>query len=466
MKEKSNTQSPEKRGGFGSKIGFILAAAGSAVGLGNIWRFPYLAAKYGGGIFLLIYLIFAVTFGFTLMITEIAIGRKTGKSVIGAYKDVNKHFAPLGWIAAAVPALILPYYCVIGGWVMKYMVEFLSVHGHRIATETYGDSNLSFFENFISHPLQPTIFFVIYVIVNALVVMLGVQKGIETLSKFLMPVLLILIFGISIYTLTLDGALEGLKYYVLPNFKDFTFEQLLKTIVGAMGQLFYSMSLAMGIMITYGSYMRKEDALEQSVRQIEVFDTFVAFLAGLIIVPSVFVFSGGNTDQLNAGPSLMFKTLPAVFDSMPAGDIIGGAFFILVTLAALTSSISLMETVTAVVMEKFRLNRVASCFVVIGITLVLGMLSVLGYSSWSEVKLLGMQFLDFFDFITNNVMMPILAFFTCILIGYVAKTSYIEDEVLHGQDRFSAKHLFRIMIKFVCPVCMIIILLTPFITTI
>lgn len=466
MKEKSNTQSPEKRGGFGSKIGFILAAAGSAVGLGNIWRFPYLAAKYGGGIFLLVYLIFAVTFGFTLMITEIAIGRKTGKSVIGAYKDVNKHFAPLGWIAAAVPALILPYYCVIGGWVMKYMVEFLSVHGHRIATETYGDSNLSFFENFISHPLQPTIFFVIYVIVNALVVMLGVQKGIETLSKFLMPVLLILIFGISIYTLTLDGALEGLKYYVLPNFKGFTFEQLLKTIVGAMGQLFYSMSLAMGIMITYGSYMRKEDALEQSVRQIEVFDTFVAFLAGLIIVPSVFVFSGGNTDQLNAGPSLMFKTLPAVFDSMPAGDIIGGAFFILVTLAALTSSISLMETVTAVVMEKFRLNRVASCFVVIGITLVLGMLSVLGYSSWSEVKLLGMQFLDFFDFITNNVMMPILAFFTCILIGYVAKTSYIEDEVLHGQDRFSAKHLFRIMIKFVCPVCMIIILLTPFITTI
>lgn len=466
MKEKSNTQSPEKRGGFGSKIGFILAAAGSAVGLGNIWRFPYLAAKYGGGIFLLVYLIFAVTFGFTLMITEIAIGRKTGKSVIGAYKDVNKHFAPLGWIAAAVPALILPYYCVIGGWVMKYMVEFLSVQGHRIATETYGDSNLSFFENFISHPLQPTIFFVIYVIINASVVMLGVQKGIETLSKFLMPVLLILIFGIGIYTLTLDGALEGLKYYVLPNFKDFTFEQLLKTIVGAMGQLFYSMSLAMGIMITYGSYMRKEDALEQSVRQIEVFDTFVAFLAGLIIVPSVFVFSGGNTDQLNAGPSLMFKTLPAVFDSMPAGDIIGGAFFILVTLAALTSSISLMETVTAVVMEKFRLNRVASCFVVIGITLVLGMLSVLGYSSWSEVKLLGMQFLDFFDFITNNVMMPILAFFTCILIGYVAKTSYVEDEVLHGQDRFSAKHLFRIMIKFVCPVCMIIILLTPFITTI
>jgi NSS family neurotransmitter:Na+ symporter len=459
-------ENKQKRSSFTGSLGFVLAAAGSAVGLGNIWRFPYLAAKDGGGLFLLCYLVLALTFGFALLTTEIAIGRKTKQSPLTAYKKLHGKFGWVGILACAIPAIILPYYCVIGGWVMKYMVEFLSVHGHRIATETYGDSNLSFFENFISHPLQPTIFFVIYVIVNALVVMLGVQKGIETLSKFLMPVLLIIIFGISIYTLTLDGALEGLKYYVLPNFKGFTFEQLLKTIVGAMGQLFYSMSLAMGIMITYGSYMRKEDALEPSVRQIEVFDTFVAFLAGLIIVPSVFVFSGGNTDQLNAGPSLMFKTLPAVFDSMPAGDIIGGAFFILVTLAALTSSISLMETVTAVVMEKFRLNRVASCFVVIGITLVLGMLSVLGYSSWSEVKLLGMQFLDFFDFITNNVMMPILAFFTCILIGYVAKTSYVEDEVLPGQDRFSAKHLFRIMIKFVCPVCMIIILLTPFITTI
>ncbi len=466
MAEKTKTNSSVNKGGFGSKIGFVLAAAGSAVGLGNIWRFPYLAAKYGGGIFLLVYIIFAVTFGFTLMITEIAIGRRTGKSVIGAYKAVDKRFSALGLLAAAVPTLILPYYCVIGGWVTKYMVEFITVHGHTVATETYGDGSVTFFDNFISHPLQPTIFFVIYVVLNASVVMLGVQKGIEILSKFLMPVLLIIIIGISIYTLTLDGAVEGLKYYVLPNFKGFTFDQLLKTIVGAMGQLFYSMSLAMGIMITYGSYMRKEDSLEHSVRQIEIFDTLVAFLAGLIIVPAVFVFSGGSTEKLNAGPSLMFKTLPAVFDNMPAGEIIGGAFFILVTLAALTSSISLMETVTAVVMEKFKLGRVVSCLIVIAVTLALGMLSVLGYSTWSGVKIAGMQFLDFFDFITNNVMMPVLAFLTCILIGYAAKTTYVEEEVLHGEKKFKAKLLFRVMIKYVCPVCMIIILLTPFITTI
>lgn len=466
MAEKTKTNSSVNKGGFGSKIGFVLAAAGSAVGLGNIWRFPYLAAKYGGGIFLLVYIIFAVTFGFTLMITEIAIGRRTGKSVIGAYKAVDKRFSALGLLAAAVPTLILPYYCVIGGWVTKYMVEFITVHGHTVATDTYGDGSVTFFDNFISHPMQPTIFFVIYVVLNASVVMLGVQKGIEILSKFLMPVLLIIIIGISIYTLTLDGAVEGLKYYVLPNFKGFTFDQLLKTIVGAMGQLFYSMSLAMGIMITYGSYMRKEDSLEHSVRQIEIFDTLVAFLAGLIIVPAVFVFSGGSTEKLNAGPSLMFKTLPAVFDNMPAGEIIGGAFFILVTLAALTSSISLMETVTAVVMEKFKLGRVVSCLIVIAVTLALGMLSVLGYSTWSGVKIAGMQFLDFFDFITNNVMMPVLAFLTCILIGYAAKTTYVEEEVLHGEKKFKAKLLFRVMIKYVCPVCMIIILLTPFITTI
>lgn len=466
MAEKTKTNSSVNKGGFGSKIGFVLAAAGSAVGLGNIWRFPYLAAKYGGGIFLLVYIIFAVTFGFTLMITEIAIGRRTGKSVIGAYKAVDKRFSALGLLAAAVPTLILPYYCVIGGWVTKYMVEFITVHGHTVATETYGDGSVTFFDNFISHPMQPTIFFVIYVVLNASVVMLGVQKGIEILSKFLMPVLLIIIIGISIYTLTLDGAVEGMKYYVLPNFKGFTFDQLLKTIVGAMGQLFYSMSLAMGIMITYGSYMRKEDSLEHSVRQIEIFDTLVAFLAGLIIVPAVFVFSGGSTEKLNAGPSLMFKTLPAVFDNMPAGEIIGGAFFILVTLAALTSSISLMETVTAVVMEKFKLGRVVSCLIVIAVTLALGMLSVLGYSTWSGVKIAGMQFLDFFDFITNNVMMPVLAFLTCILIGYAAKTTYVEEEVLHGEKKFKAKLLFRVMIKYVCPVCMIIILLTPFITTI
>ena len=467
---KTENKTASSRGGFGSKIGFVLAAAGSAVGLGNIWRFPYLAARYGGGIFLLVYLIFAVTFGFTLMLTEIAIGRRTGKSVIGAYKTVDRHFAPMGLLAAVIPALILPYYCVIGGWVLKYMTVFITGGGETASAAEYtvggSETKLSFFEHFISLFEQPAIFFIIYVLLTSAVVFLGVEKGIEKLSKFLMPVLLILIVGISVYTLTLDGAADGLKYYLLPDFKGFTASKLLKTIAAACGQLFYSMSIAMGIMITYGSYMRKDDSLESSVRQIEIFDTAVAFLAGLIIVPAVFVFSGGDKSALHAGPGLMFITLPKVFASMPAGQVIGTAFFILVSLAALTSSISLMETVVAVVMEKFRLSRAKSCLAVIAVTLAIGMLSVLGYSVWADFKLFGMQILDFFDFTTNNIMMPVLSFFTCILIGFRVKTKYIEEEVMFGEKRFRSKLLYSVMIKYICPVCMIMILITPFVTKI
>ena len=466
MTDNSKTES---RGGFGTKLGFILAAAGSAVGLGNIWRFPYLAAKYGGGFFLLVYLVFALTFGFSMMITEIAIGRKTGKSVVGAYAQVSSKFSALGWLAMIIPALILPYYCVIGGWVLKYTVTFISGSGADAAGAVYVGSSgeeLSYFENFISHAGEPTLYFIIYVLLGSVAVMLGVEKGIEKLSKILMPVLFVLIIGIAIYTCTLKGAGEGLKYYFLPDFSDFSAEKLFKTIAAAVGQLFYSMSIAMGILVTYGSYMRKEDSLESSVRQIEIFDTLVAFVAGAIIVPSVFIFSSGDASALNAGPSLMFVTLPKVFKSMPAGNIIGAAFFVLVSLAALTSSISLMETVTAVVIEKFGLSRKKASVVVIIITIILGLLSVFGYSIWSDVKIFGMQFLDFFDFITNNLMMPVLAFLTCIMIGYVVKTKYVEDEVMHGQKKFRSKLLYNIMIKFICPVCMIIILITPFVTEI
>jgi NSS family neurotransmitter:Na+ symporter len=212
--------------------------------------------------------------------------------------------------------------------------------------------------------------------------------------------------------------------------------------------------------------MRKSDSLEGSVRQIEVFDTAVAFLAGMVIVPSVFVFSKGDPAALNAGPGLMFITLPKVFDSMPGGQIIGAAFFLLVSLAALTSSISLMETVVAAVMEKTKMSRSVSCFAVIAFTIIVGMLSVMGYSVWSDFELMGMQILDFFDFISNNIFMPILAFFTCILFGYVIKTKYVEDEVQVNGDKFRSVYLYRIMIKVFCPICMIIILLTPFVTDI
>lgn len=441
---------------FGSRLGFVLAAAGSAVGLGNIWRFPYLAAKYGGGIFLLVYIVLAVTFGFSLMLTEIALGRKTRKSTIGAYKAVDSRFSFLGVFASFVPFIICPYYCVIGGWVLKYLTVYVSGNGEAVQ----GDGG--FFSDFISSMGGSTLFFIIFAVVTAGIVIFGVQKGIEGLSKVLMPVLLILIVAIAIYTMTIPGAMEGVKYYLLPNFEGFGLGMFMKTLAAAAGQMFYSMSIAMGIMITYGSYMRKEDTLEDSVRNIEIFDTGVAILAGLIIVPSVFAFSGGDSSALNAGPSLMFITLPNVFGSMKGGQIVGAAFFILVALAALTSSISLFETMVSILMEKFNLTRLPATVIGTVYMLVIGMTSVLGYSKWSGVEIFGYQILDFYDFISNNVMMPITALVTCILIGYVAKTKYIEDEVLLSQEKFGAKKMYRIMIRVFCPIFMILILLTPF----
>ena len=276
-----------KRGSFSGKMGFVLAAAGSAVGLGNLWRFPYLAAKYGGGIFLLVYLILAVTLGFTLMITEIAIGRKTGLSAIGAFKALDKRFGFVGYLACIVPFIITPYYCVIGGWVVKYLITFVTGNVSVAAGDDY-------FTGFITEAAQPVIWFAVFVVLTALVVIAGVEKGIEKASRILMPVLVLLTIGIAAFCITRPGAGAGVRYYLLPDFSNFS----ATTVLAAMGQLFYSMSLAMGIMITYGSYMKKENPLEKSVRQIEIFDTAIAFFAGLMIIPSVFVMKKHSAKDL------------------------------------------------------------------------------------------------------------------------------------------------------------------------
>lgn len=393
----------KKRGSFSNKMGFVLAAAGSAVGLGNLWRFPYLAAKYGGGIFLLVYLILAVTLGFTLMITEIAIGRKTGLSAIGAFKALDKRFNFVGYLACVVPFIITPYYCVIGGWVVKYFAAFLTGQGSAAAGDEY-------FNGFISQATAPVFWFALYILLTAVVVIFGVEKGIEKASRIMMPLLIVLIIGVSIFCITRPGAGAGVKYYLLPDFSRFS----ATTVLAAMGQLFYSMSLAMGIMITYGSYMKKDSSLEQSVRQIEIFDTVVAFLAGLMIIPSVFVFSGGDEAALGKGPSLMFVTLPKVFESMSFGGVIGAAFFLLVLFAALTSSISLMETNVSIVRDKFGWSRKKSTLIITLYVLILGSIVSLGFGPLSFIKIIGLGLLDFFDFLSNSVLMPIVAILTCV----------------------------------------------------
>ncbi len=438
----------EKRGSFTGKIGFILTAAGSAVGLGNIWRFPYLAAKYGGGIFLLVYLVLTVTFGFALMAAEIALGRKTGLSAIGAFKALDKRFAWVGYIAGLVPAIILPYYSVIGGWVTKYLFAFATGDASAAAGDSY-------FGSFISRTGEPILWFVVFIGLTALVVLCGVDKGIEKVSKVMMPVLVVLTLFVAIYSLCMPGAIDGLLYYITPDFSRFS----ATTVLAAMGQLFYSMFLAMGIMITYGSYMKKDVSLEQSVRYIEIFDTGVAFLAGLMIIPSVFAFSGGDAAALGKGPSLMFVTLPKVFESMAGGTFIGAVFFLLVLFAALTSSISLMETVCSILMDKFHWERKFTCLVVLLFCILLGIPSSLGYGPWESVRILGFQILDFFDFISNSVIMPVLAFLTCIFVGYVIGTKpFIEEISLTG--KFKSEKLFVVIIKYVAPICIVLILVS------
>lgn len=433
------------RSSFTGKLGFVLAAAGSAVGLGNLWRFPYLAAKYGGGIFLLVYVVLALTFGFALMLAEIAIGRKTGLSAIGAYNKLDRRFGFVGILAAVVPMIILPYYSVIGGWVTKYLAMFAGGYMENIANPDY-------FDFFIAKNGQPVLWFLAFIGLTALVVLFGVEKGVEKVSKIIMPILVVLSVGIAIYVVCQPGAWEGVVYYLKPDFEKFS----ITTVVAAMGQLFYSMSLAMGIMITYGSYMKKDVHLEKSVHQIELFDTGIAFTAGLMIVPSVFLFSGGDPAALNKGPSLMFVTLPQVFNSMPAGSIIGTAFFVLVLFAALTSSISLMETIVSILQDKFKWSRKVSCLVVFLLCVVLGLLSCLGYSAWSAVKLIGLQFLDFFDFISNSVLMPIVALLTSVFIGYFLKPQKLIAEV-EKNGTFKGKGLFVVMIKYIAPVCLVAI---------
>lgn len=438
-----------KRSNFTSKVGFVLAASGSAVGLGNIWRFPYLAAQYGGGTFLLIYLILAITFGFALMTAEIALGRKTGLSAIGAFKSLDKRFGFVGVLAAAVPIIIFPYYSVIGGWVVKYFFVFISGNVQEAAGDTY-------FSDFIGGTFEPIGWFFLFIAVTAIIVVLGVEKGIEKVSKFMMPILVILTVIISVYGLTLDGAMDGLVYYIKPHMADLS----VKSILAAMGQLFYSMSLAMGIMITYGSYMKKDNNLESSVRQIELFDTGIAFLAGLMIIPAVFAFSGGDRDALNAGPGLMFMTLPKVFANMKFGGVIGTVFFVLVFFAALTSAISLMETIVSIFRDKFGWGRKKASMIVTALSLALGIPSSLGFGPLSFISWMNLSILDIMDFVSNSVLMPIVALFTCIFVGFIIKPKTLADEVKETDGTFMAEGMFNLMIKWVAPIFLVLILVS------
>lgn len=454
----------KKKGGFSGSLGFVLAAAGSAVGVGNIWRFPYLAAKDGGGLFLLIYLVLVLTFGFTLLTTDIAMGRKTKKNAFQAFGAVKRKWKFLGYLTFLVPALIMTYYSVIGGWVMKYMMVYVTGQ-HKAAS---GDG---YFTSFITSKVSPLVFMLIFLAITAFIVYGGVEKGIERFSRVIMPGLILLICGIAVFSLTLrytDAAgvtrtgLEGAAVYLIPNFEGLTFRRFLEILLDAMSQLFFSLSVSMGIMITYGSYVKDDVNLNRSVGQIEIFDTGVAFLAGLMIIPAVYVFSG--TEGMASGPSLMFVSLPKVFESMgAAGTAVGFVFFVMVAFAALTSCVSIMETLVASCMEIFHQSRRR-------MSLIIGVLSAgaaavicMGYNIfYFELSLPNgqtAQLLDVMDYVSNSFLMPLISFLTCIFIGWVMKPKWIIDEMEASGHTFGRKKLYAFMIRYVAPVMMAVLFL-------
>ncbi len=484
-----------KRASWSGQLSFILAAAASAIGLGNLWRFPYLAAQYGGGTFILVYLVLVVTLGFSLMVTEIAIGRRTRQSQMTAYGKLHSGFGILGFLSTLIPFVIVPYYCVIGGWVLKYFWTYLRIVSGDVSSVAALEEPGAFFGGFVSAPFAPFGYGMLFILACALVIVLGVKGGIERSNKVMMPLLLAMAVGISAFVCCQPGAAEGLKYYLVPNMDSlraagadgvarFSVAQLGKTVLGAMGQMFYSLSLAMGIMITYGSYMREGDSIEKSVRRIEIFDTLVAVLAGLMIIPVVYMYAVKTgtpvKEAMNAGPGLMFVTLPRVFSEFGGvGPWVGLSFFLLVVFAALTSAISLYEACVAAVCDLLKMERRPATFFTFFLISFLAGFSALGYGAWGDVTLgaglrnmgiagdwtrgglMGMQFLDFFDFVTNSFLMPIVAAVTCVFVGWVVGTKAIEDEVARGQDGgFAGAGFYRAMVRYIAPTLITAILVS------
>ena len=469
----------EKRATWSGQLAFVLAAAASAIGLGNLWRFPYLAAQYGGGMFILVYLILVVTLGFTLMTTEIAIGRKTQQAQLTAFSRLHKGWGFVGFIGTVVPILITPYYCVIGGWVLYYLKAYahMALSGVQLMGDQAAGSG-AFFGSFISAPFAPFGYGLVFVFGCAAVIVLGVKNGIEKSNLVMMPILFVMAVAISVYVVCLPGSTEGLKYYLVPNLDcvsgpdgKFSLSLMAKTVLGAMGQMFYSLSIAMGIMITYGSYMKKGDSIEKCVRRIEIFDTLIAVIAGLMIIPVVYMFAvKTGTDvreAMNAGPGLMFVTLPKVFATLgKAGPWIGMGFFLLVSFAAATSAISLFEACVASVCDLLKIERKAATFFTTALIAFLSTFSALGYGPWSGIRIKvfdldkGQQFLDFFDFLTNSALMPVVAIATCIFVGWVMKPKSIIEECEAEGCVFKAKGLYVFMVKFLAPALMVALLVS------
>ncbi|WP_313126969.1 sodium-dependent transporter [Proteiniclasticum ruminis] len=435
------------RGSWSSRFGFLMAAVGSAVGLGNLWKFPYLAGENGGGAFVLVYIGLVILLGFTLMLAEMTIGRHANSDAYGSYNKIKKGWGFVGGFGILSGFLILSYYSVVGGWVMKYIVASF--------TGT-GTDKAAFFGNFISSPVEPLVYHLIFMGLTAIIVIRGISGGIEKAAKFLMPALFVLLVVTVIRSVTLDGAMEGIKYFVTPNFSEIT----LKVVIAALGQVFFSLSLGMGIMVTYGSYLRKDEDLEKDAFIIPSLDSLVAILAGFAILPAVFAlgFKPGE------GPGLMFITLPAVFENMPLGSIFGALFFILVFFAALSSSISLMEVTVAFGIDKLKWSRKTSVIIFTTLMFIIGIGASLSMGEWSDFLIPWIDgksygIFDFLDVLTSYYLLPLGGLLGALFIGFVWGVPNAVKEIKIG-SKFVTEKLWSILIKFVVPILVFLILLS------
>lgn len=435
------------RGSWSSRFGFLMAAVGSAVGLGNLWKFPYLAGENGGGAFVLVYIGLVILLGFTLMLAEMTIGRHANSDAYGSYNKIKKGWGFVGGFGILSGFLILSYYSVVGGWVMKYIVASFSGTGADKA---------GYFTNFISSPVEPLVYHLIFMGLTAIIVIRGISGGIEKAAKFLMPALFVLLVVTVLRSVTLDGAIEGIKYFITPNFSEIT----LKVVIAALGQVFFSLSLGMGIMVTYGSYLRKDEDLEKDAFIIPSLDSLVAILAGFAILPAVFAlgFKPGE------GPGLMFITLPAVFENMPLGSIFGALFFILVFFAALSSSISLMEVTVAFGIDKLKWSRKTSVIIFTTLMFIIGIGASLSMGEWSDFLIPWIDgksygIFDFLDVLTSYYLLPLGGLLGALFIGFVWGVPNAVKEIKIGSKFVTAK-LWSILIKFVVPILVFLILLS------
>lgn len=445
----NNLEDKENREQFKTSFGFIMAVAGSAVGLGNIWRFPYITGVYGGGAFVLIYLLSTLVIGATISLTEMAIGRNGGSDVVMAYGKYNKKFRIPGYFSMIGVTVLLSFYNIIGGWSIYYFIQTIS--GKLIALG--GDHVNATFSNFVGNSPIVFIFTLLFLGVNVFIIMKGITGGIEKVSSIVMPSLFVLLIVLVIRSITLPGAMEGIKWYLKPDFSKITSS----TVVAAVGQAFFTLSLGSGAMATYASYLSKDESLPRSTASILIADTLVALLAGLAIIPAVFAFGVSPGE----GPGLVFVTLPSVFGQMPFGTFFAAIFFIFFFFAALTSSISMLEVSVTYLIENTKIKRKMATIIMGTLVMILGIPPLMSFGNWGHIKMFGLNFFDLYDYFVSNITMPLVGLAGALVITWVWDKKLAKDELTsNGKYKFRLFNIWYNLTKYIVPILLVIIFLT------